>query len=133
RQAGLTVEVSLQPASIYLGIEFEQGESNSVRIRRVVANSPAERAKLDAGDLLIAMNDERLTFENFRSRLHSHTIGETIKLTVVRGQRLLTTNIVPVEFQEERWQLNENPRPAPEQVQLKKAWLRIREETKQGR
>ncbi len=133
RQAGLTVEVSLQPASIYLGIEFEQGESNLLRIRRVVANSPAERAKLDVGDFLIAMNDERLTFENFRSRLHSHTIGETIKLTVMRGQRLLTTNIIPIEFQEERWQLNENPRPTAEQVQLKSSWLKIRDGNKQGR
>ena len=35
------------------------------------------------------MNDERLSFENFRSRLHSHAIGETIKLTVMRDQRLL--------------------------------------------
>ena len=51
------------------------------------------------------MNDERLSFENFRSRLHSHAIGETIKLTVMRDQRLLSVNIVPVEFQEERWQL----------------------------
>src|SRR5947199_10241748 len=118
---------------MYLGIEFEQSESNSVRIRRVVANSPAERAKLDVGDLLIAMNDERLTFENFRSRLHSHTIGETIKLTVVRSQRLLTTTIMPVEFQAERWQLNENQRPTPQQVQSKEAWLGPREETKQGR
>jgi predicted metalloprotease with PDZ domain len=133
RQAGLTVEVSLQPASIYLGIEFEQAESNLVRVRRVVANSPAERAKLDAGDLLIAMNDERLTFENFRSRLHSHTIGETIKLTIMRGQRLLTSNIVPVEFQEERWQLNENLRPTAEQLQLKNAWLEIKEGTKTGK
>ena len=133
RQAGLSVEVSLQPASIYLGIEFDQGESSQVRIRRVVANSPAERARLDAGDLLIAMNDERLTFENFRSRLHSHTIGETIKLTVMRGQRLLTTNIVPIEFQEERWQFNENPRPTPEQLQLKNAWLKIRDSSKQGK
>jgi len=79
------------------------------------------------------MNDERLAFENFRSRLHSHTIGETIKLTVMRGQRLLTTNIVPVEFQEERWQLNENPRPTPEQLQLKNTWLGIKEGIKQGK
>src|SRR3989441_311019 len=133
RQAGLSTEVALQPASIYLGIEFEQAESNLVRVRRVVANSPAERARLDVGDILIAMNDDRLAFENFRSRLHSHTIGETIKLTVMRGQRLLTTNIVPVEFQEERWQLNENTRPTPEQLQLKNAWLRIKEGAKQGK
>src|SRR5437667_10490514 len=98
RQAGLTVEVSLQPASIYLGIEFEQGESNSVRIRRVVANSPAERAKLDVGDLLIAMNDERLTFENFRSRRHPPTLGETINRPGERTHGLLPTHITPVSL-----------------------------------
>jgi predicted metalloprotease with PDZ domain len=126
KQAGLTVDVQLQPASIYLGIEFESGESNLPRVRRVAANSPAERAKVDIGDFLIAMNEERLTFENFRSRLHAHSIGETIRLTVLRGQRLVNLNIVPVEYQEERWQLNEVGRPTPEQLELKNGWLGIK-------
>jgi predicted metalloprotease with PDZ domain len=126
RHAGLSVGVQLQPATIYLGIEFDPGEGNLPRLRRIARNSPAERAKLDAGDVLVAMNDERLTFENFRSRLHSHSIGETIKLTVLRGQRLLNLNIVPVEYQEVRWQLNELLRPTPEQLQLKEAWLGVK-------
>jgi predicted metalloprotease with PDZ domain len=88
---------------------------------------------LDGGDILVAMNDERLTYDNFVSRLHSHTIGETIKLTVTRGQRLLTINVVPIEFQEQRWQLNENPRPSAEQLQLKNTWLAVNEGTKEGR
>ena len=133
KQTGLSVETSLQPASIYLGIQFEQAESNLVRVRRVLANSPAEQAKLDVGDILIAMNDERLAYDNFTSRLHSHTIGETIRLTVMRGSRLLALNIVPVEFQEQRWQLNENPRPTPEQLQLKNTWLSVKDGIKQGR
>src|SRR5262249_20809228 len=111
KQAGLVAQVQLQPGSIYLGIDFDPGEGNFPRIRRVQPNSPAERAKLDAGDLLVSMNDERLSFENFRSRLHSHAIGETVKLTVLRNQRLLDLNVAPVEFQEERWQLNEIARP----------------------
>jgi predicted metalloprotease with PDZ domain len=123
KQGGLVAQVQLQPGVIYVGIEFDPAEGNFPRIRRVVPNSPAERAKLDAGDLLISMNDERLTFENFRTRLHSHSIGETIKLTVLRNQRLVDLHIVPVEFQEERWQLNETPRPTPEQLELKDAWL----------
>ena len=40
---------------------------------------------------------------------------------------------VPVEFQEERWQLNEMPRPTPEQLQLKNTWLGVKEGEKQGR
>jgi predicted metalloprotease with PDZ domain len=123
KQAGLVAQVQLQPASIYVGIEFDPGDGNFPRVRRVLANSPAERAKLDTGDLLVSMNDERLTFDNFRSRLHSHTIGETIKLTVLRNQRLMDLHIAPVEFQEERWQVNDIARPTPEQTELKKAWL----------
>ena len=133
RQAGLPVDVQLQPGALYLGVEFESAEGGLPRIKRVVPNSPAERAKLDTGDLLIAMNDERLTFESFRNRLHSHAIGETIKLTVMRDQRLITLNIVPVENQEERWQLNENFQPTPEQLQLKNSWLEIKPGAPQGR
>jgi predicted metalloprotease with PDZ domain len=123
KQAGLTVNVQLQPGTIYLGVDFDSAEGGLPRVRRVAAGSPAERAKLDAGDLLIAMNDERLTFENFRSRLHSHVIGETIKLTVMRDQRLLNLSIIPIEFQEERWDLSENLRATPEQLELKNKWL----------
>src|SRR5688572_23932077 len=108
---------------MYLGIQFDQGEGGLPRITRVLANSPAERARLDTGDLLVSINDERLTFENFRSRLRTHSIGETIKLTVMRGERLVSLNITPVEFQEERWQIIEAPRATPEQLQLKNALL----------
>jgi len=123
KQAGLVAQVQLQPGTIYVGLEFEPGEGSFPRVRRVVPNSPAERAKVDLGDLLVSINDDRLTFENFRSRLHSHSIGETLKLTVLRSQRMLDLKIVPVEFQEERWQLNEISRPTPEQLELKNAWL----------
>jgi predicted metalloprotease with PDZ domain len=123
KQAGLAAQVQLQPGSIYVGVEFEAGEGNFPRVRRVAPNSPAERAKVDVGDLLVTLNEERLTFESFRSRLHSHAIGESLRLTVLRNQRLLNLNISPIEFQEVRWQLNEMPRPTPEQEALKNAWL----------
>jgi predicted metalloprotease with PDZ domain len=126
RQAGLSVEVQLQPSTIYLGVDLEPGEAGFPRVRRIVPNSPAERARLDAGDVLVAMNDERLTFENFRSRLHSHVIGETLKLTVLRNQRLIHLTVVPAEFQEEQWQLNEIPRATPEQVALRHSLLGIK-------
>jgi hypothetical protein len=45
----------------------------------------------------------------------------------MRGERQLTVNLVPVEFQEERWQINEDPRPTPQQLQLKNLWLGIKE------
>jgi len=133
KQAGLSADVQLQPATIYVGIEFESGDAGLLRVRRVAPNSPAERAKIDAGDIVVAMNEERVTFENFRSRLHTHGVGETIKLTVMRDQRLLNLNVVPVEFQDQQWYLNEIPRPTPEQLQLKNSWLAIKDGAKQGK
>jgi predicted metalloprotease with PDZ domain len=126
KQAGLSVDVQLQPGTIYIGVQLDVGEGNLPRVSRVIPNTPAERAKLDAGDLLVAMNDERLTQENFRSRLHSHAIGETIKLTVLRNERLVNVNIVPMEFQEERWQLNEMQRPTADQLEIKNGWLKTK-------
>ena len=123
KQAGLSTQVDKQSASIYIGIELDRADGNLPRVRRVLPSSPAERARLDVGDVMVVMGDERLTFDNFRSRLHSHAIGETIKLSVLRDERLVMLNIVPVDFQEERWTIIEDPRPTPEQLQLKNLWL----------
>jgi hypothetical protein len=69
------------------------------------------------------MADERLTFDNFRARLHSHPIGAMLKLSVLRDERVLTVNIVPIEFADERWMMLDMPRPTPDQAALRKAWL----------
>jgi predicted metalloprotease with PDZ domain len=123
-QAGLLVRPDKQPPTIYIGVQFERAEGNLPRISRIVPNSPAEKAKLDVGDVMTALADERLTFDNFRARLHSHPIGATVKLTILREERVLNVNIVPMEFPEERWAIVEaTPRPTPEQAALRKAWL----------
>jgi hypothetical protein len=51
----------------------------------------------------------------------------------LRDDRLISVNIVPVEFQEEQWNLNENLQPTPEQLQLKNAWLAIKDGARQGK
>ena len=123
KQAGLMIEVFKQPATMYLGITYDQGEGGLPRITRVMPNSPAERSRLDVGDHLLSINDARLTFETFRSRLRNRTNGDTIRVTVMRGARLVRQNITTVEFEEERWQIIEAPKSKPEQIQLKNSLL----------
>jgi predicted metalloprotease with PDZ domain len=125
RPAGLQIDINRQPATKYAGIEYDRTDANLARVRRVVPNSPAERARVDVGDVLTAMNDERLTFDNFRNRLLTHAIGEKVRLTVLRGERLLTLEIIPVEFQDQRWSLSPSPNAAPAQVELRSQWLGI--------
>jgi len=123
-QAGLTVRSEKQAPTIYIGVEFDRADGNLPRIKRIVAGSPAEKAKLDVGDVLLSLADERLTYDNFRARLHSHPIGATLKLSVLREERVITVNIVPIEFPDERWAIIDTPRPTPDQMALRKAWLR---------
>jgi predicted metalloprotease with PDZ domain len=127
KPAGLQINITKEPGTIYAGIEFDRTDGGQARIRRIIAGSPAERAKLDTGDILIAMNNERITFENFSARLHSHKLGETIKLTVMRGERALTLDLIPVEFQEERWSVAEASAAARDQIQLRNSWLGLKE------
>jgi predicted metalloprotease with PDZ domain len=127
KHAGWQTSIGKQPGTIFAGIEYERNDAGQTRVRRVVPGSPAEKAKLDAGDVLVAMNNERLTYENFRIRLHSHRLGETIKLTLMRGERMLTADLTPVEFQQETWTIAESPEPTAEQTRLRNTILGIPE------
>jgi predicted metalloprotease with PDZ domain len=124
KQAGLQISIAKQPGTIFAGLEYERNETGQARVRRIIPNSPAERAKLDTGDILIAMNSERLTYDNFRSRLHSRKLGETLKLTVMRGERMLTLDLTPVELEQDTWTVAEVPQSTPEQEKLRSLLLR---------
>jgi predicted metalloprotease with PDZ domain len=120
---GVKVSEQKAPATIYFGIEFDRIEANQARVRRVLPSSPAEAAKLDAGDVVIAMDSDRVTFDNLTSRIHSKPLGKSVALTVMRGDRLLTLSIVPGLTQTESWTIEENLQATPEQVRLREAWV----------
>jgi predicted metalloprotease with PDZ domain len=125
KQAGLQISIARQPGTIYVGIEYERNDAGLPRIKRALPGSPAEKAKLDAGDVLVAMNNERLTYENFRIRLHSHKLGETIHLTLMRGERMLAADLTPIEFQQQTWTIAESPQPTPDQTKLLNSIVRL--------
>jgi len=127
KQVGLQISIGKQPGTIYVGVEYERSDTDLPRVKRVIPGSPAEKAQLDTGDLLIAMNDDRLTYENFRNRLHSHKLGETVKLTIMRGERMLTASLTPVEAQTETWSVVELPQATAEQNKLRNSLFGIKD------
>lgn len=122
---GVAASSRKSPATIHFGIEFERADPNQARIRRVIAGSPAETAKLDSGDLIVAMDDDRVTFDNLASRIHSKPLGKPVALTVMRGDRLLPLTITPGLTQTEAWSVEEVLQPTPEQLRLRNAWLPV--------
>ena len=120
---GLHVSSMKGPSTLTLGIEFERIDANQARIRRVLPGSAAEAAKLDAGDVIVAMDSDRVTFDNLASRIHSKAIGKPIVLNVMRGERLLTLNLMAGATQTETWSIAESNSPTPEQLRLRKSIL----------
>jgi len=112
------------PATLSFGIEFEQADGNLARIRRVLPNSPAERARLDGGDVILALDSERITFDSLTNRIHSKQLGKPVEVTILRGERMLTLDLVPGTSETETWNVGESLSTSPEQSALYQAWSR---------
>lgn len=75
------------------------GRSHAMRIVDVVADSPAARSGLYAGDLLLAVGDRPVEDAQSLSRLmFADAIGERMQLTVLRGEALVDVIAVPAEL-----------------------------------
>ena len=56
-----------------------------VYVANVVAGAPAEKAGVESGDVIIAVNDtETFTWEDMTGELQKYSVGDTVKLTIVR-------------------------------------------------
>ncbi len=122
-QAGLNVRVDRQLPALYMGVQVQEGEGGTARISRVVPASPAAEAGFDAGDILLAFADRRITFNNFQSELRRRKLGETIDVTIARGDRVLALEFRPGENQETTWSIVETSNPTPEQLEIRNSWI----------
>jgi 2-alkenal reductase len=90
--------VSYQPltpqAAVQLGISLNQG----AYILDVRPNTPAARAGLQEGDIIIAVNESALDdTHNLQTVLLRHKVGETVTLSVRRGDTTLTVHVTLAE------------------------------------
>ncbi len=77
-------------------------DTTGVLIGEVLTNTPAEKAGLKAGDVILAINDEPVNgVENFRNRIAEFKPGTEITLTIVRDRKQLTKKVTLAEFPEE--------------------------------
>jgi S1-C subfamily serine protease len=73
-------------------------EDRAVHVLGVEADSPAARAGVREGDVLLALQGKPLAGVATLARfLDSETIGTACEMTVLRGSHLTTMNIIPAE------------------------------------
>ncbi|MEZ6067464.1 MAG: PDZ domain-containing protein [Planctomycetaceae bacterium] len=83
----------LQANAPVLGVEGD-ADADNCRIAHVLADSPAERAGLRVGDVVVTINDRPVdSFQTLRMLLWSHQAGEEVTLQLERGTQRITTTV----------------------------------------
>ena len=84
------IGAQLQDLTPQLAERFHMTEPGGVLITRVLADSPAAKAGIQPGDLVIAVGDKKINDgEDLRSVISQAKIGDTLKLVVLREEQRL--------------------------------------------
>jgi S1-C subfamily serine protease len=75
------------------------GRKAGIEVQEVVAGSPAAAGNLRGGDVIVSVGDVGVAKAGDLQRLMVETsIGTKITLTVLRGDKLISLEVVPVEL-----------------------------------
>ena len=89
----------------------------------VAPGSSGDEAGLDIGDILVAMDGDRIDPASFDQRLAEKRIGSRVQMTVMRRNRLVTIS-VPVGGRERiTYSIKEKPSPTELQKKIFTTWL----------
>ena len=81
---GVSIQELNQDLSESLGIDDIEG----ILISDVVEDSPAEAAKLQAGDVIIKVNNDKVNNPSeLQINISSRSLGEDVKLMIVRDKK----------------------------------------------
>lgn len=89
----LTPAVATPKSDVWVGLEIEETDDGLV-VSRVYAKSPAEKAGVKKGDLLVRVSEKRvMTTKTFGETISSLKPGDTMKVRVVRDGKDLDLTI----------------------------------------
>lgn len=80
----------------FLGIALEPSDKGAL-VTQVVADSPAQQAGLQVGDIIQKIDDHEVTTATIQTVLQDYAVGDTIKLSILRGTDTLELSATLVE------------------------------------
>ncbi|MEJ2890139.1 S1C family serine protease [Actinomycetospora aeridis] len=87
------------PAPLPAAVATRLGRAQGLRVAEVVPGSPAARAGLHAGDLVVSADREPVSdAQGLQRRLFATSIGRTMPVTVLRGDAMVDVLAVPSEL-----------------------------------
>lgn len=98
RRAALGIEGQLTAVPRHIAVHAGLEQPSAVRVMRVQEGSPAERAGVRSGDLLVSIEDATVAGVDDLLRLMDHSvIGREVRIGLVRKGVPLTVAATPVE------------------------------------
>jgi len=80
----------------FFGLE----QASAVRVIEVTRDSPAARAGIESGDVIVQLDGNACeSLDDLHRLLTEERIGAAVRLSVVRGNRRIELELVPVELQ----------------------------------
>ncbi|MGH7477490.1 MAG: PDZ domain-containing protein [Longimicrobiales bacterium] len=98
--AQVVYEARSRQPNVWLGLSYERAAENgreSIRITEVSDGSPAERAGIRSGDVLLEINELRASEALLGSIVHSAEPGDTLQLRVRREGRERVVSVIAAE------------------------------------
>jgi predicted metalloprotease with PDZ domain len=105
-----------------LGIGYRE-HGSGVEITAVLDGGPAQRAGLNPGDVLIAVDRLKVSDRNLKRRLTRFESGERVTASVFRGDELIEVGLVLRAAPLDTCYLALDEQPGPDAARLRRAWL----------
>ncbi|HET9531007.1 MAG TPA: PDZ domain-containing protein, partial [Blastocatellia bacterium] len=98
-------------------------QPGQIAVTGVAPDSPGAQAGLDIGDILVAMDGDRIDPSSFDRRLSEKKIGSTIEMTVMRRNRLMTISVPAGSRERIAYSIKEKNAPTELQKKIFMSWL----------
>lgn len=108
----------------YLGLDLDDDPTAQLpRIRSVRADGPAYAAGAQAGDLLVALDGQHVSADDFPHRLKQIAPGQRVELVVLRRGQLHTIAFDADAQPDARWTIRTRQAASVDQIRLYESWL----------
>lgn len=112
---------------IYLGLALGDAKARAaselVTVVNVLADSPAERAGISAGDQIVAIDGERVDGRRWEAVMEMKRPGDRVEVTLFRGSRLLTKTATVGELDRRPLRIEAARNATDRQTRARERWL----------
>ncbi|MBZ5538410.1 MAG: PDZ domain-containing protein [Acidobacteriia bacterium] len=123
KAAGLYLDAKRAQPVPYAGISTRENPDHLVVIDNVIPDTPAAHEGLSVGDIILAVEGERVNSKTLGESLKEKKPGEKVKFTVYRENRLLNVDVVLGSREEVAYSIKELENPTELQKQVRVGWL----------